>query len=252
MKLIIIPLLIFLCSCGETKNHKGNSKSVNLYVAGCDSIFYCSKESFDQHDLIAAKKDDSIFINKIIAECLDENNKISCKPFGGNCGGVGGTTLALAEFFKAKSIPFAISQTTSIEEKYFRDVPLLEALKEFENNETIILPEPKKEERLPLKQVETALTIIISSKNELFFYRGDNCNQMQKTDFKNITKVIQKEKNSVVLEDLMFIIKTTKTATFNAAIDLIDQMVLCNIKLGHYQEAQITNYEINCITNYKD
>ncbi len=48
----------------------------------------------------------------------------------------------------------------------------------------------------------------------------------------------------------MFIIKTTENASFSNAIDLIDQMAICNIKSGHYKEGEITKDEINCIENF--
>lgn len=163
MKLIIILLLISLCSCGQINNNNEDYKIVNLYVAGCDSVFYCAKESYDRNNLISSKKDDSVFINKIISESLHNKNKILCKPFGGNCGGVGGTTLALAEIFKSKNIPFVVSKTTTIEEKYFDDVPLVEILKQFENNEPLLI-EPKEEKKISENVYEKALTIIISGK----------------------------------------------------------------------------------------
>lgn len=100
--------------------------------------------------------------------------------------------------------------------------------------------ETKAGEPMPV-EASGATTILLGKDNSIFYYFGDFetaklNNKIVKTDFVEIRKMIVTKKKTTAEEKLMFIIKETDEATFGNAMKIIDEMIICGIKAGHYAE----------------
>ncbi|MGG9963665.1 hypothetical protein [Ferruginibacter sp. SUN106] len=127
---ILLGFIFFssLYSCGQ--NLLSGKETVNIYIAGCDSIFYCEGETFNPKAVQAGKNNDSVFINKLLYNITKENKKVLFKPFGGNCGdgNLGERVLNVKSLLIKNNIEFTISNTDSVENKYFNDVSVIDLL----------------------------------------------------------------------------------------------------------------------------
>lgn len=97
-----------------------------------------------------------------------------------------------------------------------------------------------------------AMTILLSKDHGVYYYFGKLSDdltsaQIQKSNFKDIRSTILAKKNATVIDDLMFIIKGDSTSTFGDCIDILDEMLICNIPPGHYIEANISQTELNFV-----
>lgn len=120
--------LLFSISALSSCSQPINKKTVNLYIAGCDSIFYCSEATLIPSTLIASKKYDTVFIATIFSS--SEGIKVLIKPFGGTCGGVGETLQNVTTYLTKRKIEFIVSEPDSAERLYFNDISLQQAVKE--------------------------------------------------------------------------------------------------------------------------
>lgn len=110
------------------------------------------------------------------------------------------------------------------------------------------LVEPGEETPKPLK-VSGAMTIISGENHQLYYYYGllddhEDASQIYKTNFKEIRNLILGKKKTTALGDLMHIIKADKNSTFGDNINVLDEMLICDIPMGHYAEVDITKKEI--------
>ena len=144
MKLLIaFTIFLSLHACSQTSSER--EKFITVYIAGCDSMFYCEGQVLNLETLRGSKKDDSIFINKKVAEFKKENREIYIKVFGGYCGGTAGTAQDLTLLLDRKNIKWEIIEPDSLEENYFKDVSLFKAVQQLK----IQLNEPKEDVNLP-------------------------------------------------------------------------------------------------------
>ena len=93
-----------------------------------------------------------------------------------------------------------------------------------------------------------AMTILLGKENKLSYYFGNldsvnNSTQIIRSDFKKIREVILKKKKNTDIGKLMFIIKSDEGSTFGNAMSIIDEMVICGVKPGHYAEDKMMEYE---------
>ena len=137
-------ILVSVCACGQKKSLE-KVKFISVYIAGCDSIFYCEGQQLNLETLIGSKKEDSIFIDKRVAEFEKDNKEIYIKVFGGYCGRTAETAEGFAHLFDRKNIKWRIVEPDSLEENHFNDVSLFKAIQQIK----IELNEPKEEVKLP-------------------------------------------------------------------------------------------------------
>ncbi len=108
-------------------------------------------------------------------------------------------------------------------------------------------PKDNTEEKMLVKQ-SGAMTILLGKGNQVYYYFGDLdpntlSTQFKSTNFKDIRDVIVEKKKATNIDDLMYIIKADSTATFKNAIDILDEMTICDIPPGHYAEVDIAPIE---------
>jgi biopolymer transport protein ExbD len=124
MKLLLIFTILFsLCACGQNKK-----MTVNIYIAGCDSIFYCEGETFDPEAVHGSKSNDSIFINKLLNNITSENKKVLFKPYEGTCGdgNLGEKVMNVKSLLIQNNVEFKIANTDSAENKFFNDISVID------------------------------------------------------------------------------------------------------------------------------
>ena len=93
-----------------------------------------------------------------------------------------------------------------------------------------------------------ATTILLGKENKLCYYFGNldsvtNTTQIVQSDYKKIREVILKKKKNTDIGKLMFIIKSEDESTFGNAMSIIDEMLICGVKPGHYAEDIMTEFE---------
>ena len=67
--------------------------------------------------------------------------------------------------------------------------------------------------------------------------------QIVKTNFQSIRNLILEKKKKTDPAFLMYLIKAEKKAGFGDLIDLLDEMQICDIPVGHYAEVELTDAE---------
>ena len=97
----------------------------------------------------------------------------------------------------------------------------------------------------------SAITVIANANDELYYYKGNDCSKLIKTDFVNIKDILSTEKKYEAADELMIIIKKMPGASLRNSIDLLDAITGAGIAPGHFAEAAMTENEKNCIKNYK-
>ena len=103
---------------------------------------------------------------------------------------------------------------------------------------------PMDGEQMPVKE-SGSMTILIGIDHQLFYYYGKLVPgkaqiQIKQSSFKTIRGLITAKKRSTPMHDLMFLIKADKRSTFKDIVDLLDEMVICDIPKGHYAEVELT------------
>lgn len=93
-----------------------------------------------------------------------------------------------------------------------------------------------------------AMSIILTGNHEIYYYYGQletaKANkQIVKTNFQRIRNLILEKKKKTDLAFLMYLIKVDKQASFGDLIDLLDEMQICDIPVGHYAEVELTEAE---------
>ena len=99
--------------------------------------------------------------------------------------------------------------------------------------------------------LSTAMTVITAPNDELFYYKGNDCGKLIKTDLINMKEIFSIEKKIVPAAELMIIIKKIPGASLRNSIDLLDAITAAGIPAGHFAEVKITENEKNCLQNYK-
>lgn len=103
--------------------------------------------------------------------------------------------------------------------------------------------EPLDKGEMPVKQ-SGAMTFILSEHHKIFYYAGKfEKSKIKETNFKELRSIIFDKKKTTDPDFLMFIIKVSGQSTFGDNIDLLDEMVICDIKPGHYAEVNLTKEE---------
>lgn len=109
--------------------------------------------------------------------------------------------------------------------------------------------EPKDDPDHILKVANSgAMTILLGKNDQVYYYYGQLeadklSEQFKSTTFKQIRNLIVEKKKYTDLDKLMFIIKSDKKSTFKNAIDILDEMTICDVPPGHYAEVDMTPTE---------
>ena len=109
-----------------------------------------------------------------------------------------------------------------------------------------ILNDPNATLRLP-----TAMTVITTAGDEYYYYKGNDCSKLVKTDLVMMKDILKAEKELLPADQLMIIIKKMPDAAFRNSIDLLDAISGAGIPAGHFAEIMMTQNEKNCLLNYK-
>jgi len=124
---------------------------VQVYVAGCDSIFLSTNSVPNRNDIMGSSKDDSLFVERIVDVGLSSHEVVLIKPFGGNCGGVAETATNLVELLKKRNVSATIEMPDSTEEEIFNDVSFEKAFNIMKNNIKLNVPAEDESDTLDLK-----------------------------------------------------------------------------------------------------
>ncbi len=109
--------------------------------------------------------------------------------------------------------------------------------------------EPKDDPNNQLKVKNSgAMTILLGKGDQVYYYYGELLpetisEQFKSSNFKEIRELITAKKKGTPIGDLMYIIKADKESTFKNAIDILDEMSICDVPPGHYAEVDITDTE---------
>jgi biopolymer transport protein ExbD len=101
----------------------------------------------------------------------------------------------------------------------------------------------------------STLTFLVTGDKEIYYYVGPFSGTLNAVNRDYVGVFIKAYKNNINPDDLMFIIKSDKNATFKNVIDLMDEMTKNEVPQGHYKEGDITQEEtdkINLIKNSKN
>jgi biopolymer transport protein ExbD len=110
--------------------------------------------------------------------------------------------------------------------------------------------EPKDDNPEEQRKVKNsgAMTILLGKQNQVYYYYGELLpetisEQFKTSNYKEIRQLITDKKKATPEDDLMYIIKADKESKFKNAIDILDEMSICDVKPGHYAEVDITDTE---------
>jgi biopolymer transport protein ExbD len=110
--------------------------------------------------------------------------------------------------------------------------------------------EPKDDDTTQQLKVKNsgAMTVLLGKADQVYYYYGQLdpnklSEQFKSTTFKQIRDLIVEKKKATPIDDLMYIIKSDDKSTFRNAIDILDEMSICNVPPGHYAEVDMTDTE---------
>ncbi|MFM2284981.1 MAG: hypothetical protein RLZZ543_478 [Bacteroidota bacterium] len=110
--------------------------------------------------------------------------------------------------------------------------------------------EPKDDDTTQQLKVKNsgAMTVLLGKADQVYYYYGQLdpnklSEQFKSTTFKQIRELIVEKKKATPIDDLMYIIKSDDKSTFRNAIDILDEMSICNVPPGHYAEVDMTDTE---------
>jgi biopolymer transport protein ExbD len=109
--------------------------------------------------------------------------------------------------------------------------------------------EPKDDPDNQLKVKNSgAMTILLGKSDQVYYYYGELVaetisEQFKSSSYKEMRDLITAKKKATPIGDLMYIIKADKESKFKNAIDILDEMTICDVPPGHYAEVDITDTE---------
>lgn len=107
------------------------------------------------------------------------------------------------------------------------------------------MPEPKPEKDIAGLNVKPAatMTFVLAPNDRLYYYKGNFANILTPASYQSVRGLIKNFMQKTKANDLMFVIKTDKKASFKNTIDILDEMTINNVPDGHYAEADLTEAE---------
>lgn len=86
----------------------------------------------------------------------------------------------------------------------------------------------KQDDNTKVKESGT-LTLMLGKANVIYYYFGNDIMKLQTTNYKNVRDIIMEKKRTTPVDDLFIIIKPDKDATYKNAVDLLNEMNICDI-----------------------
>ncbi len=123
-------------------------------------------------------------------------------------------------------------------------------------NNTIVLNMPMDTDDPATINRDRLMTLLIGENNNIYYYNGDVLNELEKTNFNNDgLRELLYENNSRVNalfgkeKGLVCIIKLSEYANYQNMVDVLDEMVICDV--ATYAIQDITEEEIMMLNNKK-
>ena len=92
-----------------------------------------------------------------------------------------------------------------------------------------------------------AMTLILGKDHKIHYYfdklNHNSPNQIKTTDFQTVRSLIVAKKRKTMSSKLKYIIKADNNSVFQDAVNILDEMIICNIKVGQFAEADVTPEE---------
>lgn len=122
----------------------------------------------------------------------------------------------------------------------------------FGKSQTMQVNMPDKTEdrkKQEIKESQT-LTILLGSKDEIFYFQGLEDPELVKSDFssKGIRQVLI-EKNSSI-KDLVVLVKATEDSRYKNMVDILDELSVVDVE--RYAIADITTSDLQLIENFRE
>ncbi len=96
-----------------------------------------------------------------------------------------------------------------------------------------------------------AMTLIAGKDKRVYYYYGkyDSAaiKPLKVITIDGIRPLIVSQKKQTPIGDLMYILKADSASTFGHHIDMLDEMLICDITPGHFAEVDITDIEMKAI-----
>lgn len=97
--------------------------------------------------------------------------------------------------------------------------------------------------------VKSALSIIVASNGDYYYFRDNDCTNMKKTNPAELDLLLADETKNNGNRQLMIIIKTAPGSLPGNSISLLDILVKAGIKPGQFAEIGISEKEKECLQN---
>jgi biopolymer transport protein ExbD len=108
----------------------------------------------------------------------------------------------------------------------------------------LILPKELKDKDIP--EPRSAVITLLPAKNDLiYYYEGDDPNQLKTADFHSIRTIILNKKSRTDPKWFEVVLKPTKDANYKNAVDILDEMRIDAVP--HYALVDITPVESGII-----
>jgi biopolymer transport protein ExbD len=109
----------------------------------------------------------------------------------------------------------------------------------------LALPKDVDPKHQQLVKVSAVITLLMGSKDQVFYYEGDDPTKAQVTDFSGIRSILLDKKRRTDTAWFQVILKPSPDATYKNTVDILDEMTIDDIK--HYALVDITPDEYKII-----
>lgn len=110
----------------------------------------------------------------------------------------------------------------------------------------ITMPEkPKKEDEPPLVNEKKVVTLVLGSKDRIYWYLGVKDPKVEQTSFARdgVRKVLLD--NNASIDGMVVLIKATDQSRYKNVVDILDEMTITNVK--RFAMVDITTADLNLI-----
>jgi biopolymer transport protein ExbD len=109
----------------------------------------------------------------------------------------------------------------------------------------VFLPKDTKPEDQNKVKASAVLTIMLGKSNQIYYYEGDDPAKLQTSNFRTIRDEILDKKKRTDPKDFVVILKPTADATYENAVDILDEMKIVDVK--RFALVDIAPYEYHLI-----
>lgn len=232
---------------------KAQNKELNVYLANGDSIYYCEDSAFNIENLHRSKRSDTSFLKTIISIAKEKKYTVFFKPMTSfSNDAVAENIQNICVFFRNNNVTYKMLETGSIENKFFKDVSLLEYLRSEKQKKKEISSEIPEQHRPPAPppvklaglEEDALITFVLSNDSIIHYYKGFFRYKYLTANFNEIGKIISAFKNIRKKRDNFIIYKKTKLATTKNVIDFINKIKSSGVASSHYGEFKLEYIEM--------